>query len=368
MFGNLFNKAENAPQDFAGNWTTTFGPMELQQQGDQVQGTRAEGLPRGENASIPKSLAALLQSPPAELKEQLQPIADLVQHASATAVNRKRTDADRIAAMALMSHLPPEAMLTALNSLLTPGESAGCQRAAIEAARRSGRPEIADVVLARWEQVSPQARSAALDLLLQRKESTALLLEKMTTGIIPASVIAIDQRLILLQHPDASIRTTAAPLFGGNVSANRKEVAEQYSAALAMDGSAVRGAALFEKSCSKCHRINGVGQNVGPDISDTRARARDALLYDILDPNRRVDPQFTECIVATTDGRLFNGLLIAESSESITIRQPEGREQIIPRTDIDEFKLSGKSLMPEGIEREVTVDQMADVLAFLKGS
>ena len=328
----------------------------------------ADGLPRCRNANVPKSVAALLQSPPAELKDQLQPIADLVQHASATAVNRKRTDADRIAAMAVMSHLPPESLIIALNSLLTPGESAGCQRAAVEAARRSGRPEIADVVLARWEQLSPQVRSAALDLLLQRKESTVSLLEKMTAETIPASVVSIDQRLILLQHPDASIRTTAAALFGGNVSANRKEVAEQYSAALAMDGSAVRGAALFEKSCSKCHRINGVGQNVGPDISDTRARARDALLYDILDPNRRVDPQFTECIVVTTDGRLFNGLLIAEASESITLRQPEGREQIIPRNEIDEIKSSGRSLMPEGIERDVTVEQMADVLAFLKGS
>ena len=124
---------------------------------------------------------------------------------------------------------------------------------------------------------------------------------------------------------------------------------------------------MYEKSCSKCHRINGVGHNVGPDISDTRARARDALLYDILDPNRRVDPQFTECVVVTTDGRLFNGLMIAESSESITLRQPEGREQIIPRSDIDELKTSSKSLMPEGIERDVTVEQMADVLEFLKG-
>ena len=68
----------------------------------------------------------------------------------------------------------------------------------------------------------------------------------------------------------------------------------------------------------------------------------------------------------TTDGRLFNGLLIAESSESITLRQPEGREQIIPRSNIDELKTSSKSLMPEGIERDVTVEQMADVLAFLK--
>jgi putative heme-binding domain-containing protein len=89
-------------------------------------------------------------------------------------------------------------------------------------------------------------------------------------------------------------------------------------------------------------------------------------LYDVLDPNRRVDPQYTEYIVVTSDGRLFNGLMIAESTDSVTLRQPEGREQTIARSDIEDLKATNKSLMPEGIERDVTVEQMADVLAFLK--
>lgn len=326
----------------------------------------ADGLPRGQNSEIPKSLSALLQKPPAALDGRLQAVADLVRQASETALDTKRSEADRISAMGLMSHLPPETLTSTLESLLKPGESTGCQRAAIDAARRSNRPEFPDIVLAHWDQLNPQTRSAALDLVLLRKESIASLLTKMAAGTISSSVVSIDQRLILLQHPDETIRSTAATLFGGTVSANRKQVAEQYAVALEMKGDVARGAAVYEKSCSKCHRINGVGHNVGPDISDTRARARDALLYDILDPNRRVDPQFTEYIVATTDGRLFNGLLIAESSESVTVRQPEGREQTISRAEIEEMKTSNKSLMPEGIERDVTVEQMADVLEFLK--
>ena len=188
----------------------------------------------------------------------------------------------------------------------------------------------------------------------------------MADGVISPAVVSIDQRLILLQNPDESIRTASSSLFGGTVSANRKEVADQYAKALELQGDATRGSAVFQKTCSKCHRINGVGHNVGPDISDTRARARDALLYDILDPNRRVDPQFTECIIVTTDGQLMNGLLIAESSDSVTLRQPEGREQTLTRSSIEELKSSTKSLMPEGIEKDVNVEQMADLLAFLK--
>jgi putative membrane-bound dehydrogenase-like protein len=327
----------------------------------------ADGLPRCQNAEIPKSLAAFLQTPPAALKDSVSPIEKVVKLASETAVNKSLSDVDRIAAMGLMSHLPPEALTTALEALLKPGESSGCQRAAIDAARRSGRPELSAIVLAHWEQLNPQSRSAALDLLLIRKESVTELLKTMAAGTISSSAVSIDQRLILLQHPDETIRTTAIALFGGTVSANRKAVAEQYAKALELKGDVARGAAIFEKTCSKCHRIGTVGHNVGPDISDTRARARDALLYDVLDPNRRVDPQFTEYVVVTTDGRLLNGLMIAESTDSVTLRQPEGREQTIARSDIEELKTTNKSLMPEGIERDVTVEQMADVLEFLKG-
>ena len=327
----------------------------------------ADGLPRCLNADVPKNLAALLQSPPEPLKESMQSVANVVQLAAATAIDLKHRDADRITAMGLMSHLPPQALTDALQTLLQPAESTDCQQAAIEAARRSGRAELSEIVLSHWDQLKPQTRSAALDLLLLRKESVTSLLQQMAAGVISSSVVSIDQRVILLKHPDEVIRTSAIQLFGGTVSANRKEVADQYAKALDMKGDVARGAAVYEKTCSKCHRIGGLGHNVGPDISDTRARARDALLYDILDPNRRVDPQFTEYIVVTVDGRLFNGLLVAESMDSVTLRQPEGREQIILRTDIEELKTTNKSLMPEGVERDVTVEQMADVLEFLKG-
>ena len=91
-------------------------------------------------------------------------------------MDSNHSDADRVAAMGLMSHLPPQALTTALETLLQPGESTDCQRAAIDAARRSGRAELSEIVLKHWDQLKPQTRSAALDLLLLRKESVASLL------------------------------------------------------------------------------------------------------------------------------------------------------------------------------------------------
>ncbi|MFM8477238.1 MAG: PVC-type heme-binding CxxCH protein, partial [Planctomycetaceae bacterium] len=326
----------------------------------------ADGLPRSTDPDLPKSLPALLTAPPTPAAQPLQSIARILEHAANTITDRSRSDADRLAAMELLPQLPAEHLLAAMTPLLASGESAACQRAAVEALRRSGRPEATGLVIAAWPGLSPTARSAALDLLLSRRESTQELLNQMRSGAIPASAASIDQRLNLLKHPEPALRSLAEQLFGGTVSADRKAVAEQYAAALAVDGNATAGAHVFQKTCSKCHRVGDVGSNVGPDISDTRARARDALLYDILDPNRRVDPQFSEYVVVTTDGRILNGLLAAENAESVTLRQPEGREITVARGEIEELRATSKSLMPEGIERDVTVEQMADILAFLK--
>ena len=97
-----------------------------------------------------------------------------------------------------------------------------------------------------------------------------------------------------------------------------------------------------------------------------RNRSHEALLYDILDPNRKLEPRFTDYSVLTEDGRLLNGLMVSETAAAVVLRQAEGKQEVIARNQIDEIRASGKSLMPEGVEKEVTVQQMADLLKFLK--
>ncbi|MEQ9411279.1 MAG: c-type cytochrome, partial [Fuerstiella sp.] len=327
----------------------------------------ARALPRHAGSLKARSLEALLADPPTGATKAVPVIQGILDSAAGCAIDPSRSDADRVAAIRLLSSQSADTIVTTVVELLHPGESTTVQIAAIDAVRSTSRPEIAESLLKNWPGLAPAVRSQALTLLLARPNTTLDLLKAMTSGLIAPAVVDIDQRVRLLQHRDEGIRQLAGEIFGGVVSANRRAVADEYKAAVTMKSSAERGAVVFEKTCSKCHRIRGKGHNVGPDISDTRNRSRDALLYDILDPNRRVDPQFSEYIVVTTDGRTFNGLLVSDSSGQIVLRQPEGKEQTIARSDIEELQATNKSLMPEGIEKDVTVEQMADLLEFLKG-
>lgn len=326
----------------------------------------ASGLPRTSQPDVAKSLAAFLAAPPDNAQPLCTQVTQILDQMATEALNRDLAISERKAAVDLLSLRSSADAALIIQKLLVPDEAGELQQAAIEAARKTNNATVAESILSMWNNLSPAVRSDALGLLMARSNTTADLLTSMLKGSVSPSFVDIDQRVRLLQHRDENIRKLAGEVFGGVVSANRKAVADEYESALTLTASKARGAAVFEKTCSKCHKIDGKGHNVGPDISDTQRRSRDALLYDILDPNRRVDPQFSEYVVVTTSGLTFNGLLVSDSGEQIVLRQPEGKEQTVLRADIDEMQATSKSLMPEGIEKDVTVQQMADLLEFLK--
>ena len=326
----------------------------------------AQGLQRTKAGSLPKNLAAFVAAPPAGFEAAAAAIERLMQDSLAVVTDVDGTEADRLAAVQLLPFQASAVLAQAMGDLLQPGQPLSLQTSAVNTIRQTGRADLALVALQKWDSLRPPVRTQLLDLLLIRNETATQLLQQMVDGKVAASVMSIDQRLRLLQHKDETIRMAAVALFGSTVSPNRKAVAEQYSAALNLKADAIAGAQVFRQSCSKCHRVAGVGHQVGPDISDTRSRARDALLYDVLDPNRRVDPQFTDYVLVTTDGRTFNGLLVSETADAIVLRQPEAIQQTVARSEIEELRSTNRSLMPEGIEKDLTVQQMADLLEFLK--
>jgi putative heme-binding domain-containing protein len=105
---------------------------------------------------------------------------------------------------------------------------------------------------------------------------------------------------------------------------------------------------------------------VAPDISDSRERTAAQYLTDILQPNRAVDANYFSYTAAMTSGLVHTGILTAETSTSVTLRQAEGKTVTLPRDEIEELRPSGVSLMPEGLEREIPKQQMADLISFIK--
>lgn len=325
-----------------------------------------QGLPRYRGDLGRLSLPLLLNNPPAGLKDAAAGLRDLLAQSQQVALDGNRSAADRSAAVELLAYRPFTEASPAFEELLNTGQPVEVQTACIDALSANGSEAAAKIVLDRWQELGPAVRDPALTLLLRRTTSTKLALDAMTAGTMRPAALSIDQRVRLLKHSDAKLREQAKKLFGGAVSSNRKAVAQKYQPALSFYASAEAGAKVFEKTCAKCHRINGKGHQVGPDLSDVRNRSKLALLYDILDPNSKVEPRFTAYTVATVDGKVFNGLIVSETAEAVVLRMAEGKEQTIGRGEIEVIRASDVSLMPEGVEKDVTPQNMADLLEFLK--
>ncbi len=314
------------------------------------------------------TLAKLLENPPEALAASAVPISELLSQTAYIAVDPAVSVRDRTTAIELLGYQPYDEAVVSYQKLFSSDQPIEVQLAVLDAMQQNGGDRAAQLVLDQWKTLGPQVRTAALTFLLRRVNTTRKTLEAMVEGKLNASIVDVDHRARLMRHTDAAVKELAKQIFGSAVSTNRQQVAQEYQAALKMKGDSASGRQVFDRVCSKCHRIDGRGYEVGPDISDVRTRSREALLYDILDPNQKLEPKFTAYQALTVDGLTFQGLMASETPEAIVLRLAEGKEQTIPRKEIEELKASGTSLMPEGVEKDVSPQQMADLLEYLKGS
>jgi putative heme-binding domain-containing protein len=147
---------------------------------------------------------------------------------------------------------------------------------------------------------------------------------------------------------------------------DRRAVVERFTPALKMEGDRGRGAATFAKLCLSCHYVQGHGVRVGPDLSGIASRPPEALLVDLLDPSQLVAPDFAAYEINLIDGASIVGIFSSETETRLTIRRAGAPDENIPRASVESVRASTKSLMPDGLEAGLTVQDLADLIAFLR--
>ena len=110
----------------------------------------------------------------------------------------------------------------------------------------------------------------------------------------------------------------------------------------------------------------GVGQDIGPNLASITDKRPEALLSAILDPSVAVETRFLVYTVLTKQGRVLSGLLATETASSITLTDVEGKQETILRHQIERLRASEKSLMPDGLEKNLVPQDVADLIAYLR--
>jgi putative heme-binding domain-containing protein len=229
-------------------------------------------------------------------------------------------------------------------------------------------PQVATRILAHWKAMSPSVRREAVEVLFGRRSGIEAVLAAIESRQLMPSEIDPARWAQLHNHPDAKLRDRARKTVAlrPSSSSDRESLIASYRTALTLVGHREPGLVVFEKVCATCHQAEGRGTPVGPDLATVSSRPSEDLLVHILDPNREVAPNYINYNVATTDGRVVSGMIAEETAGTVVLKRAEGASDQIPRDRIDSIASTGVSLMPEGLEKGLSAQDLADLMAFVR--
>ncbi len=289
----------------------------------------------------------------------------LVRAAGETAVDETLAVSERVAAINSMRFGTLEPVSKSLVGLISNRQPHLVSQAAIETLGSFNSPMTAKPLLAAWDQLSPKLRATATEVLFARNDRLTLLFDSVDADQISLADIGTPRLQIAAKSRDPKLKSRAAKYLANMGSSDRTKILNKYQAALTLDADTVKGRKLFTQHCAVCHKLNGVGHEIGPNLASIRNRGAETVLVNVIDPNREVNPQYLNYVLLTQDGRAMTGMVAAETASSVTLRRAESASDTVLRVDIDELKSTGLSIMPEGLEKSITVQDMADIIAFL---
>lgn len=250
--------------------------------------------------------------------------------------------------------------------VLAPAEFHGQMLAALG---RLDDPKVADVVLRVYPALEPDVQPRAIELLTQRAVWAKELLASIGKKQIPAEALGINQVRKLLASRDADLIKTVEAKWGTlREERNPRRdavIAEMRTRIRQTRGDPIKGQEAFKKVCGQCHKIYGEGQEVGPDITVNGRSSFEQLLSNVFDPSLVIGAAYQARTIATTEGRVVTGLVAEESDQRIVLKVQGGKQEVVPRNEIEEMKTSELSLMPEDLEKTLNMQEIVDLFAFI---
>jgi len=136
-------------------------------------------------------------------------------------------------------------------------------------------------------------------------------------------------------------------------------------------GDPQRGRVAFQgerAKCSTCHRVDGIGGEVGPDLSQLQDRSLETLYQDISEPSASIHPDFTSFTVALKDGRVMAGVVRAKGAKELRLVDSDAKVSEFPRSEVEDLRPTGTSMMPVGLAGSLGEEEIRDLLAFLRSA
>ncbi|MFM8213212.1 MAG: hypothetical protein ACKN82_01015, partial [Pirellula sp.] len=275
-----------------------------------------------------------------------------------------QSETQRTNAIRLLGTLPIPQRQEIFTRILSDCPSTSIQSSVIESWVPS-QPLFQKLAAQYLDGTNPLIEQSILKALIRNESGAKLLLERIeqkgqSTASIPAWVWQA-----LRAFPNEAIKTRAQKLSPVS-EVPWESVAQRYREAWDKPGDSRLGEAHFRKLCASCHRAMDIGIAIGPSLDSYRVRPNEAIALAVAEPSREMDPKYEQQQIRTKDGEVAAGILVSSSAEQIAILTAQNQNFSISKSDVEEWKSSGKSLMPDGMLKELDPKALNDLIAFLR--
>lgn len=271
----------------------------------------------------------------------------------------------RLAVLPLLASRKWAAVEPVMKNLLTSNQPTELTTAAVALLKKFSATSTSPLIYDLLPKAGPALKRDLVTILTANASTALELFKRMDKREFPTAWVDVEKRWAY-QRGKGEMAELAKKLFG-EANTDRAKVVTSYLDAAKKPGDAKRGQQVFATICITCHKHGQLGVDVGPPLSDVKVKPPEALLSDILDPNRMFEARWSAYTIETKDGRTLSGLIQNETSDTIVLAMMGGAKETLSRSAIKDMKSLDRTLMPDGLEAAISKDQMSDLIAFLLG-
>jgi putative membrane-bound dehydrogenase-like protein len=270
---------------------------------------------------------------------------------------------DAIALLALSKSPAIEAKLI---NLITSQTAEGLQLAAVEALPENLAAKDYNQINKIYKKLKSPIKKEWIKYLITKEKRVPILLTEIEKGNIPQTDLLWAQMVELMNYDETKIRAHARRILSLNE--DRKAIVQNYLVASDLKGNIANGKKIFTENCSVCHQIKGLeGTDFGPDLSTLKSRNAHSIITEIINPNNSIADKYGMWDITLKNGKKIMGIITSEDSDTIFLKLVGGTNQSISKAEVKLKVASKTSAMPNGFENTIKVQDMADVVAFIKG-
>lgn len=281
--------------------------------------------------------------------------------------NPKAPTKDRKDAIALLSQVRDPKLLPVLLELLS---SEPLREPALQGLAAYDSSQIPDHILKTYSQFKPVEKRTALHTLVSRKTYAIALLKALEQKQVPPQDLSTYLVRQIAAFGDKELNEKLRKTWGqfrpttADKTRQIQTLKSQLSEATLKKADPALGRVVFTKTCAGCHVLFDQGRQVGPNLTGSQRNNLDYVLENVLDPSAVVGRDFRLTTIATSEGRVLTGIIVEESTESLTLKTPK-EDVILTKSEIEDRKQSRLSMMPEGLFEKLSEAEIRNLVAYL---